>query len=355
MGMFGWRGIKCIFWAGITGITLLPIPVQAQSADSGAARAAAADAVSVPANRPLESGVFAKVNGKTVTMAEFHAALGTHLRKKFYHGQIPDDQLVKAREDVAEQIVSRLLFLDEADRRGTEADMKSIEARIAAYEQRNAANPAWQKDRENLLAAARKQLVDDGKISQLETAVRAGVPAPLADEVRTFYAANPALFTEPERVRLHTILLEVAPSSTSAVWEAAMAEAKSIVRRVNEGANFAEIAKTVSADSSAEKGGDMGYLHAGVVNAEVQEKIATFKLGEVGEPIRMLQGVAIFRVDERQPARLMDFDRVQVRATELAWKARRDRTWQELAAQLRKQAQVVVMEGRMAAVPAPVK
>lgn len=315
--------------------------------------AAAPDLPAKPsAQSPLEPALFAKINGKPVTQSEFHAVFSDYLRKKYYHGKVPDADLIKAREAVTEQIVNNILLGEEAVRRAIVPDTEEVERHVKRFEQQNANSPDWQRDRESLLPALRRQIEDQLKVKQLEKMTReAASVAP--GEVLAFYKGNPELFTEPERLKLHSIVLGVDPSSPPSVWDAAMVEAAAIVKRIRGGASFSEIAQVVSSDPSAAQGGDMGYVHKGMIPDEVHIALATLPLGALSEPMRILQGVGIFRIDERTPANLREFGQVEERAKDLALREKREQVWKALLAGLRSKADVVLVEGRAAAIGKP--
>lgn len=331
-------------WSAVAGImlaTCLSVSTAfAQDVKPGTAAPTPAAASAMP--------LYATVNGKPVTQAEFHSAYATFLRQKYYHGQVPQDQLALARKEVSDRLIDRILFLEEVERRGIVADTAEVEKQIQVYDQRYAANPTWQKSREAMLPGLRQQLEQQSRLSRLEQAVR-DVPAPGADEVKAFYAAKPELFTEPEKIRLHSILLAVEPSSGQAVWDAALREAEAIVKRIRGGADFAEQARLSSKDESAEKGGDMGYLHRGMLPESLQAKVDQFKVGEVADPIQMLQGVGVFRLDDRIPPKLQDYSRVAERAADLLHRERAEMAWQDLVAKLRSTASIVINEAPAAA------
>lgn len=326
-------------WSVSTGIilmTVLSLPMAfAQGGNPGAAAASPAAIPALP--------LFATVNGKPVTQAEFHSAYATFLRQKYYHGQVPQEQLALARKEVGDKLIERMLLIEEIERRGIQGDTADVEKQIQVYEQRYAANPNWQKNRDVMLPGLRQQLIQQNRLTRLEQTVRE-VPAPTPEEVKAFYLAKPELFTEPEKVRLHTILLAVDPSSAQPVWDAAMREAESIVKRIRGGADFGEQARLTSKDSSAEQGGDMGYLHRGMLPESLQEKVDKFKPGEVSDPIQMLQGVGVFRLDDRIPPKLQDFGRVAERAADLLHRERKEKAWQDLLARLRAAATIVIHE-----------
>lgn len=292
-----------------------------------------------------DAGLFARVNSRRVTQGEFHAAFGAYLRQKYYHGRVPDEDLVKARDVVTDQIINSILLSEEAVRRGIEPKADEVEKRVKGFDQQNALSPEWQRDRERLMPRLRGEFEELVRVAQLESQMRDAVTVS-AEEVRAYHQAKPELFTEPERLHVHAILLGVDPSSPVSVWDAAMAEAQAIVRRVRAGANFADIARMVSSDPSSAQGGDMGYVHLGMLPEVVQTALATFKLGEVGEPVRILEGVGVFRVDERMPAKLRAFDDVKERAQQLALRDKKDQMWKEFLASLRSKADIFISEGR---------
>lgn len=321
--------------AGILLATFMSLPTAlAQSVMPGAATSPAA----VPA-LPL----YATVNDRPVTQAEFHSAYATFLRQKYYHGQVPQEQLAVARKEVSDKLIDRMLLIEEIERRGIQGDSADVERQIQVYEQRYAANPNWQKSREVMLPGLRQQLTQQSRLSRLEQVVR-DLPAPKPDEVKAYYLAKPELFTEPEKVRLHTILLAVDPSSAQPVWDAAIREAEAIVKRIRAGADFGEQARLASKDASAEQGGDMGYLHRGMLPELLQNKVDQFKIGEVSDPIQMLQGVGVFRLDDRIAPKLQDFSRVAERAADLLHRERKEKAWQDLVAKLRSTAKIVIHE-----------
>lgn len=301
-------------------------------------------AAGAPATPPLPvapSPLFASVNGKPVTQAEFDAAFSAFLRQKFYHGQVPQDQLLTARQEVEDQVISRVLLLDEIEKRGIKPDTEDVEKQVASYDKRYAPNPNWQKSRETMLPGLRSQLARQSRLASLEKAVR-DVPVPSADQVKAFYASRPELFTEPEKLRLRTILLAVAPSSAQQVWDAAISEAETIVKRLRNGTDFAEQARLSSNDSSAEQGGDMGYVHVGMLPEALQAKIDQFKLGEVGEPVQTLQGIGIFRVEDRIAPVLQPFERVAERARDLLHRENKDKAWKDFLSKLKSDAKIVI-------------
>lgn len=93
----------------------------------------------------------------------------------------------------------------------------------------------------------------------------------------------------------------------------------------------------------AEKSGDMGYLHRGMLPENIQQRIDKFEIGKVNEPIDTLEGVAIFRLLDRLPAKQRDFADVSARARDLLVRERQDAAWKSLIDRLVAKADVKFM------------
>jgi parvulin-like peptidyl-prolyl isomerase len=302
--------------------------------------AAAAEEVLPAAAEPL----YATVNGKSITQKDFHGAYSSYLRQKFYHGQVPEDQLEPARKEVSNRLVERILLLDDATRRGLTADEKSIALTLAEYDARYAASPMWQKNRETMMPGLKLQLAEQDLLRQMEV-IGHQFAEPAEEAVQEFYKKRTELFTEPEKMSLHTILLKVDPSAPKVLWDAAREEAARIVARLRAGdGNFEELAGLHSHDASASKGGDMGYVHLGMIPAQVQAQLEASPLGKVGDPIDVLEGVAIFRLDGRIPPKVRAYPEVAARARDLLKREQRDQAWDSFIAGLRKTAVINMLE-----------
>jgi parvulin-like peptidyl-prolyl isomerase len=161
-----------------------------------------------------------------------------------------------------------------------------------------------------------------------------------AAAVKAYYDQNPGLFTQPASNRIALILLGVAPSAGPPGWEAARAEAARVVEQLEAGADFAELAALHSSDASAHAGGDMGYQHEGALSPEVEAAIAELDIGEVSAPVRVLEGMAIFKLLDRRSRQLQDFENVSERAAGLLTRQAGEAQWQQLLERLRAKADV---------------
>ena len=283
--------------------------------------------------------LFATVNGKPVTVKEYNEIYAATLRQQFYHGTIPDGQAEAVREEVTGSLIDRELLVYEAERRGIRPDTAKIEQVLASYDARYGTESDWQKQREQMLPELKAQVARHSMVEQLEKAVR-DMPQPTTNEARVFYEQRPELFTEPEKLHLSVILLKVDPSSPIEIWNKAREEMQGIYTRIKGGADFAKEARLYSSHESAANGGDMGYLHGGMLVGGLQGKVDKLQVGEVSESIRMMEGYALYRIDGRIPAKLQDFSAVEKRVQELLKRDWADQAHIDMVMRLRASAEI---------------
>jgi len=281
------------------------------------------------------------VNGQKISMREYVSALRRGIRERFYHGKIEEDEAKKFRKEVADELVERALLVQEARRRKLKPDMDEVKTNVEAFDAKFQADPEWEKARDGVLPKIREKLSDDSLIKVLKVLVKT-VEAPTEEELKKYYSEHTDLFTTPARDRISLILLKVDPVSSSDVWKQASDEARSIVERINAGMDFAELARIHSSDKSAENGGDMGFMHKGMLGDNAQKVLDIMEPNEVSAPVVLLEGVAIFRLDERTTPELNSFEVVRDRAQKLYQREMANEAWKALLLQLHAKAVVEI-------------
>ena len=306
---------------------------------------AAAATQPVAAKAAVPSAVFAKVGDAVITQEQYNEAFNVASRAKFYHGKPPEGEIALLQREVGDQLVARILLLREAKQRGLRADAAEIQKTVQSYEQRYAGSEQWKKNRAQLLPPLQLRLEQENLLSQLEKTVRNNVK-PNDKQVRAYYATNQAQFTEPEQLRVSVILLKVDPSAPTASWTKADEQVQAIAKRARAGEDFAALARQHSADGSAQQGGDMGYLHGGMLPEGTQAILAKLKTGEISDSLRLLEGFAVFRLTDRKPAKLHEFEAVKVRAQELTQRELGNSAWTAFVADLKTKTPVQIDQSR---------
>lgn len=306
-------------------------------------RAVAADSRPAQATAAAQAAPawFARIGDTIIPADEYMNTVRTAYRNKYYHGKPPDGEVEALLRNTGQELIDQVLLKDAARQRKIEPDAKDVQAQIDAYEQRYGKSPSWPQMREQALPPLRKHLEGKSVLTVLERTVRT-VAEPTESEVRAYYDANLKLFTEPEKNKVSLILLRVNPASTKEEWAAALAEGEKIVAELKAGADFAAMARKRSNDPSADNGGDLGYLHTGMLPDIFQEKVNDMQPGAISEALRALEGILIYRLDDRIQPALRPFDAVKERASGLLKRELSEKAWKTFMADLRAKAKVEI-------------
>lgn len=318
------RGRRHLAWWLLAAACLSAPAAGSTATDATPSAAAAADRV------------FATVGDVIVTRQQFETAFAQAARTKFYHGKAPDGAVAALQREVGQGIVDDILLAAEAQRRNIAPDHEAVQRTLDAYEERYRGSAQWATNRERVLPALKAHLERDSVLDALRTEVKA-VADPSEEELVQYWKSHQDKFTAPEQVKLSVILLGVVPSAPQAKWEEAQAEGAALVKRLRDGADFQDLARQHSKDSSAANGGDMGYQHKGMLPEPAQVALDKLQPGEVSDAVVLLEGVAIFRLDERRAARLNQLDAVRARARDLWKRDKGEEAWTQLLANLRSQ------------------
>lgn len=291
-------------------------------------------------NDPVAEALFATVNATRIPAVEFDLNAREAFRRKFYHGTPPEAELNNMLREVGQTMIDNVLVDAEASARGLTADADAVAKGIAQMDRRNSNNPQWNNQRPAVLPELTAQLEQKSRRDLLEKEVR--TVSPSQNEVLEFYRANPTLFTEPIQNKISLIMIGVDPSASPDDWEKAFSKAGDIHSRLRNGEDFAKLAKEFSTDRSAKDGGDLSYLHQGMLGEQTEIELAKLQPGMIAEPFRTLEGIAIVRLDARTSEKLQPFEAVAARARDLLAKQQAETRWMNFVAQLRAKAKIVI-------------
>ena len=201
------------------------------------------------------------------------------------------------KKDLIEDMAAEHFLLKEAERQGIEKD----------------------KDVRALFEMAKKKIVI-AKLVEKEVDRRITLNA---EEVSQYYDFHKDEFMTPELFRASHILLKTEE------------EARAVKTALDQGADFEETARQKSIDTTAGRGGDLGYFQKGQFVPEFEEAVLGMKKGELGGPVKTQFGYHVIRLDDRIEPRLRDFQSVKKMVEERLTNERRSKTFKELVAKLK--------------------
>lgn len=116
-------------------------------------------------------------------------------------------------------------------------------------------------------------------------------------EIEEYFNANKAYLDEAEQVKASHILVDTKEL------------ADEVKGKLDGGAEFAELAKEYSTDTSnSQNGGSLGYFGKGEMVAEFENTAFSMSVGEVSEPVQTSFGYHIIKVEDHKEAKEATFD-----------------------------------------------
>jgi len=165
-------------------------------------------------------------------------------------------------------------------------------------------------------------------------------------DVEAAYDERKAEYAKPERRRASHILVRLNKSADEATRAAARKKIEGAKARLNAGEAFAAVAKELSDDATAEKGGDLGFFTRGTMVPEFDEAAFTLAKGDVSDIIETQFGFHILKVSEIEPANVTPIKDVY---EDLAANIRRERAREEAYKLSQDLDNVLGMEGSLTA------
>jgi peptidyl-prolyl cis-trans isomerase D len=129
------------------------------------------------------------------------------------------------------------------------------------------------------------------------------VQQPTQQDIQQYFNQHKADYSIPEQARTRHILIQVAAGADAKTDAAAKAKAEGILKQLQGGANFAELAKKYSDDpGSKDSGGEVGFVNQNAAMVpEFLRAIFSQKVGDI-KIVKSQYGYHIIQVEERQPA-----------------------------------------------------
>jgi peptidyl-prolyl cis-trans isomerase C len=135
------------------------------------------------------------------------------------------------------------------------------------------------------------------------------------DEVKQYYSEHSEDFVTPERVRASHILIKPDESDPNTDPNQAKVEARAkteeLLKRIQNGEDFAELAKVHSACPSSERGGDLDFFGRGQMVAPFEKAAFELKPGQVSDIVETEFGYHIIKVTDHNDAVVIPFDQAK--------------------------------------------
>jgi len=141
--------------------------------------------------------------------------------------------------------------------------------------------------------------------------VPGGVPQPTQQQIQQYYNEHLSDYAVPDQAKSRHILIMVPPGADAKTDAAAKAKAESVLKQLQAGGSWTELAKKFSDDpGSKDSGGELGFAQRGKMVPEFDKAIFTQKIGDIAI-VKSNFGYHIVQVEDRQSAHTQLLSEVQ--------------------------------------------
>ena len=262
----------------------------------------------------------ATVNGVKITQKDVNVYL--EFLKNQNPDSVPDEddpQYIVLQENILDSIIVIKLLEEYGSQNGFTVSKKEIEDEYKKLAENYKSEAEFENDLKAknitpkfLEEQISNQLLRD-KIFNKETE-NAAVSE---EEIKKYYDDNDETqFKVPEQIKVSHILIKFnvpeGQQLNDNIKNEAKAKISDIEQHLNEGADFAELAKKYSEDiASAPKGGDIGYISKGQTVAEFENAAFALKVGEVSPIVETTYGFHLLKVTDKKDSYIKSFDEVE--------------------------------------------
>lgn len=256
-----------------------------------------------------EGQVLADVNGNTITTGDY--AREVKNLPEYLKAMADTPQ---GRKEMLDTMVIRELILQQAAKDGLDKGPE-IEEKLLDL-----------KKRIIVEAFLKKKVESDAQVSDAE--------------LKKFYDKNIDKFKSGEQIRASHILVKTEK------------EAKDVQAQLKAGAPFEEVAKKSSVDSSAAKGGDLGWFGKGAMVPAFEKVALALKEGEVSGIVKTDFGFHIIKLTGKRAAGVRPFDEVKDQIKAAVMPSKQQEIFQKIKEDLKKTAKIAVKEDVLNAIDA---
>jgi peptidyl-prolyl cis-trans isomerase D len=162
------------------------------------------------------------------------------------------------------------------------------------------------------------------------------------EEMKAYYQDHEQEFTRSEQVRARHILIEVDEEASDEEVKKARQEIEEAATRLEQGADFAQLAREISEAPSADQGGDLGWFGRNSMVEAFEEAAFALEPGEISDPVRTKFGFHLIQVIERREEGVEPFKQVE---DDIRTRLARDKAMQNLEDRLDEVLQIVLTAG----------
>jgi peptidyl-prolyl cis-trans isomerase C len=260
-----------------------------------------------------QEGKAASVNGVVITQEDVNRQmfiLEQHLLST-QGTAIRPDMVPTLRNQILNRLIELELFYQEAQKQKIVVEEKEVSEKMDALKSSFPSEKVFQDEMRQMNfteETLRTRIKKDLAVRQLvEKDILVHVKV-TDEDAKSFYDSHPDLFKEPEKVRASHILITAEADTDPVIKEERRKKLEGVKKRLDQGEDFAALAKEFSQCPSAEKGGDLGYFERGKMVKPFEDAAFSMNPGDVSDIVVTPFGFHLIKVTDKKPERNVSYE-----------------------------------------------
>ena len=257
----------------------------------------------------------AVVNGTVIPMADIDREI-ENAKQQYARMKQPfdDSKLPEMRKMILDRMIDLELLYQESAKQGLTINEEEAKEELAKFIGQFPSEEEFKK-RMALSGQSEEDLQKDimrGKAIENLVEKEVGEKITISEEdAKNYYDSNQNYFVQPEQIKASHILIKVEPTADDSAKATAMEKIKEIEKKLDEGEDFAELAKEFSEGPSGPNGGDLGYFGRGQMVPTFEEAAFALGIGQVSKPVETRFGYHLIKVFDKKPGATTPFEAVK--------------------------------------------
>lgn len=290
----------------------------------------------------------ARVNGVPITRDRLRVSIESHVRQQGIDRGTTSkpEEDPEIRRTVLDGLISQELLWQEAKRKNIVAADDEVQRVVTHFKRKLLFEEAFQSmledggfTEESYTDYVREQL-SVGMLLEEDIARDVSVSD---REIQEYHAANPDRFSTPVEVRVRHIIIKAGSDLDEGTRREVKKKANRILEEARGGADFTELAKKHSEDSSGPRGGDLGFISRGSTVRPFEEAAFSLRPGEISGVVETQYGYHIIKVEELKGGNVKPLAAVTEEVRQLLFKQKVQSAVQDRVKALRENANVEIL------------
>ncbi|RME39379.1 MAG: hypothetical protein D6794_03955, partial [Deltaproteobacteria bacterium] len=270
--------------------------------------------LAAPAAAEVINRIAAVVNDDIITTYQLEQEVAKRLAQRARGEKIDAGQMATLRRTLLEKMIEETLLQQQIKALGLKVSEAEIDEAIRDVQRQNKlTEERLQKAlaAEGLTMKAYREKLRDQilRLKLVGRQVQSKVDVSDSD-IREYFRAHIDEFREPPYVVLSNIVIPVPEGADSAQVEAARRLAGKVVERLRAGESYTAVLDELKTQGLG-SGSDMGRFQEKELSRDIARRLEGLKPGDYSDPLEKPTGFFIFRVDERVPGSIRNFDLVK--------------------------------------------